>query len=120
MLSLSNRNYIQYDYDENVVRNLIQRYKLKEIQARLIAIRGFDKNIEDFLNPKIKNLMPNPSLIKNIDKATDIIVSAIQNSLKILIWGDYDVDGVCSTSLIANYFNKINIIPFSSKIHYCF
>lgn len=109
MLSLSNRNYIQFDYDEDVVRNLIQKYRLKEIQARLIAIRGFDNDVENFLNPKVKNLMPNPSLIKNIDKATDIILSAIKNSLNILIWGDYDVDGVCSTSLLSNYFNVLGV-----------
>jgi len=109
MLSLSSRTYLQRPYDESVVVSLVQKYGLKEIQARLIAMRGFEDDVENFLNPKVKNLMPNPSLIKGIDKATKIVMEALLANKKILIWGDYDVDGICSTSLIINFFNELGI-----------
>jgi len=109
MLSLSSRTYLQRPYDESVVVFLVQKYGLKEIQARLIAMRGFEDDVENFLNPKVKNLMPNPSLIKGINNATKIVLEALIKNKKILIWGDYDVDGICSTSLLVNYFNEFGI-----------
>ncbi len=52
--------------------------------------------------------LPQPSLFKDMDKATERIVSAIQNREKITIIGDYDVDGVISTTLMKLFFDEID------------
>lgn len=82
-------------------------------------------NIKDanlFLNPSLKDLK-NPFLIKNLDLATNKIIEVIKNNEKIIIVGDYDVDGVTSTSLlfkVLEYFTKnINfLIPKRSEDGY--
>ncbi|GIT98891.1 single-stranded-DNA-specific exonuclease RecJ [Sulfurovum sp. TSL1] len=51
--------------------------------------------------------LPQPSLFKDMDRATERIVSAIQNREKITIIGDYDVDGVTSTTLMKLFFDEI-------------
>ncbi|MBL0721156.1 MAG: single-stranded-DNA-specific exonuclease RecJ [Sulfurovum sp.] len=53
--------------------------------------------------------LPNPSLLKDMDKATKRIVTAIKNREKIILIGDYDVDGVISTTLVKTFFNEIDI-----------
>ncbi|NOR55771.1 MAG: single-stranded-DNA-specific exonuclease RecJ [Sulfurovum sp.] len=75
---------------------------------------------EGFLS--LKDL-PNPSTFKDMDKATERIVSAIQNKEKITIIGDYDVDGVTSTTLMKLFFEEIDypiewIIPNRFKDGY--
>jgi len=53
--------------------------------------------------------LPNPSLFKDMEKATKRIVKAIKNREKIILIGDYDVDGVISTTLVKTFFNKIDV-----------
>ena len=67
--------------------------------------------------------LPQPSLFKDMDRATERIVSAIQNREKITIIGDYDVDGVTSTTLMKLFFDEIDypiewIIPNRFKDGY--
>ncbi len=60
-----------------------------------------------FLNPSLKKLLF-PSFLPNIEKASALLVEAVQNKDKILIWGDYDVDGITSTALCTEFFNAHN------------
>ncbi|MDD5406258.1 MAG: single-stranded-DNA-specific exonuclease RecJ [Sulfurovaceae bacterium] len=67
--------------------------------------------------------LPHPSMLKDMDKACERIVSAIQNKEKITIIGDYDVDGITSTALMILFFEEINypikwIIPNRFKDGY--
>ena len=57
-----------------------------------------------FLNPTIKNLLPNPFLIKDMEIAVNRTYEAIKNNEKIGVFGDYDVDGASSTALLFRYF----------------
>lgn len=90
-----------------------QKYNLPEVICRLLTTRGFtiaNKNIEDvenFLNPKIKNLLPDPFLLKDMQKAVEKVANSIEKNEKILIFADYDVDGATSSSLLYNYFTEI-------------
>ena len=67
------------------------------------------EDIENYLNPAIKNLLPNPSILKGMDKASSRTVKAIINKEKIGIFGDYDVDGATSTAILGQYFRSLKI-----------
>ena len=108
-LSLSGKKWLFKKFDNNYVKFLKENYSLDEITAKLLSIRNIDKDyIESFLKPSIKNIIPNPNILKDMDKTTDRILKAIQSEEKIGIFGDYDVDGASSTALIGNYLKKIN------------
>ncbi|WP_101773080.1 single-stranded-DNA-specific exonuclease RecJ [Peptostreptococcus faecalis] len=64
-------------------------------------------DINMYINPSFE-LLRDPFLLKDMDKAVERIEAAISNSEKICIYGDYDVDGVSSTSLMMIYFDSID------------
>ena len=70
------------------------------------------EKIKKLLSEKIVELSPKDiyhfSLLKNIDKATTRIINAIKNNEKIVVVGDYDVDGVTASTIINQFFKKIN------------
>ena len=88
---------------------MLKTFSLTEIVAKLLSIRK--KNIDNvglFLDPKIKNLLPNPSHLKDMNIAVDRTYKSILRGELIGIFGDYDVDGASSTALLARYFLSIN------------
>ena len=84
--------------DERQTETLCRQLGISVHLAKLLLLRGLNiENIPLFLNPKISALMPDPSILKDMDKAADRIANAIINQQKIAIIGDYDVDGATST-----------------------
>ena len=83
----------------------------KVLIKNILASRGItgEVEIERFLHPSIKEYMPDPSLLKDMDKATEIIADAIYNGEKIAIYGDYDVDGITSTAVFVKYLREIGV-----------
>lgn len=77
---------------------------------RHLANQGLvgEEETANFLFPQLKDL-PSPFLLKSIDTAVDLIISALTNKADILIWGDYDVDGITGTSLLYSFFSKIGV-----------
>ncbi|MEJ6771613.1 MAG: single-stranded-DNA-specific exonuclease RecJ, partial [Pelagibacteraceae bacterium] len=102
--SVSDRNWILSKFDENKVKKATQELGVSEVLCRLLAIRNVqaDQSL-DFLNPKIKNSMPNPFLLKSMDEAVKLIIKHIKEGSHICIYGDYDVDGASSTSILARF-----------------
>ncbi len=83
---------------------------LSEIVARILAGRGVDVDgAESFLEPTIRELMPDPSILVGMDKLASRIAKAIINKENIALFGDYDVDGACSVALLANFLNHFGI-----------
>jgi single-stranded-DNA-specific exonuclease len=80
-----------------------QQYITKEQLKNILA-----KRVKDDTFTTLKEL-PNPSLFKDITKATARVVEAINSQEKITIVGDYDVDGIVSTTIMVEFFNKIGI-----------
>jgi len=106
--SVSGKNWVFKKYNSLDIEKYSQDYSLNNIVAKLLSIRK--KNIEDvdlFLNPTIKNLLPNPSILKDMNKATDRTFECIKNHEMFGIFGDYDVDGATSTALLKLYFSSI-------------
>lgn len=81
---------------------------LAPIVKKILNNRGLSdsKAIISFLDPKLKDL-PSPSLMKDMAKATKILTKAIYSQKKILIWGDYDVDGTTATALLMLFFRSL-------------
>ena len=107
--SVSGKNWVFKKFNSYDIKKYSENYSLKEIVAKLLSIRK--KNIEDiglFLNPTIKNLMPNPLTLKDMENAIERTYQGIKKRELIGIFGDYDVDGATSTALLARYFLSIN------------
>ena len=73
---------------------------------KILSSRGIT-DVEKFLNPSIKEYMPNPSVLTDMDNAARIIADAIITGEKIAIYGDYDVDGITSTAVFVKYMREI-------------
>ncbi|MBR4892197.1 MAG: single-stranded-DNA-specific exonuclease RecJ [Alphaproteobacteria bacterium] len=85
--------------------------KTDDLLKQVLASRGVvsDADVKSFLSPSIKEYMPNPSVLKDMDVAAKIIADAVQNHKKIAIYGDYDVDGVTSTAVFVKYLRALGI-----------
>ena len=107
--SVSGKKWLFKKFDSSDVTKFTENFSLTEIVAKLLSIRK--KNIDDialFLDPKIKNLLPNPLHLKDMKSAIERTYKSIIKSELIGIFGDYDVDGASSTALLARYFLSIN------------
>lgn len=80
--------------------NLVQKILISRGVTDMVAM-------EKFLNPCIKDYMPNPSVMRDMDVAAKIIADSILNNDKIAIYGDYDVDGITSTAIFVKYLRSI-------------
>ena len=108
-LSVSGKKWILKDVKQEDVRYIKDNFLLDEIVSKLLAIRNIKKEeIQTFLNPLIKNILPNPFVLKDMDLAIKRSCDAILKNEKIGIFGDYDVDGASASALLGKYFNSIN------------
>ena len=83
--------------------------KINPLITRLLVNRGIDSGVkaEKFLNGS-KNCLNDGSLMKDMIKGVNLIKEAIINNKKIVIYGDYDCDGVCSTAILYKTLEKLN------------
>ena len=115
-LSVSGKKWISKEFSSDEIEFYKTNYFLDEIVAKLLSIRKIKKEeIESFLAPTIKNILPNPYILKDMDKAIKRTEEAINKTEKIGIFGDYDVDGATSTAVLGKYFELLNI-PFEIYI----
>lgn len=90
--------------DERALLAITQRTGVPEILSRVMAGRGVDADgAEDFLNPTLRSLLPDPSHLLDMDKAAARLADAVQKAETVAIFGDYDVDGATSTALLVRY-----------------
>jgi single-stranded-DNA-specific exonuclease len=106
--SVLNKEWRLKEAPEKVVNRYMQLFSLSEIEARIIAARGIEEeNLANFLDPKLRNLMPDPYHLLDMEKAVNRIVEAIIQGQKICIFGDYDVDGATSSALLKKFLYSI-------------
>ncbi len=90
--------------DANRATMISQRHSLSELLGRVIAARGIGVDETSvFLDPTLKALMPDPSSLQGMDTAAARLADAIEKREKIAIFGDYDVDGACSSALMSRF-----------------
>ena len=82
-----------------------------DLVKNILLARGISDpaEVSRFLNPSIKEYMPDPFVLKDMDKATNQIADAICANKKIAIYGDYDVDGITSTAIFVKYLRCIGV-----------
>lgn len=93
-----------YNSDEKLVDEICERYNLNKVIGKIIVNRHVvnDEDVRIFITPT-RDDFHNPFLFKGMDIAVDRIIKAINNKEKILIYGDYDVDGITSTTVLKKY-----------------
>ena len=83
-------------YDERQAELIGQKFEVSNLIAKLFSIRNISiDDIGSYLNPTLKDNMPDPNVLMDMDKACERILIALKNNEKIAIFGDYDVDGSC-------------------------
>ena len=95
--------------DSAIVQKLAKDLDVSEIVAHLLALRGIKTFTEAklFFRPELSHLH-DPFLMKNMDLAVKRIVTAISKKQKILVYGDYDVDGTTSVAMMYSFLKKYN------------
>ncbi|MBT8361068.1 MAG: single-stranded-DNA-specific exonuclease RecJ [Desulfobacterales bacterium] len=75
-----------------------------------LSLQGLLENgvLDNYLYPTLAEL-PSPFLLKSMDKAVDLVIESIQAGSEIIIWGDYDVDGITSTALLILFFRQLGV-----------
>src|SRR6516225_111811 len=91
---------------------IAQRHQLPEMLARVLAGRDVEIDaVEDFLDPTIRKLMPDPHTVTEMEVAAKRIADAAARNEKVAIFGDYDVDGATSAALLAWHLRHCGLDP---------
>ena len=91
---------------------ITQRYQLPEMLARVLAGRDVEIDaVADFLDPTIRQLMPDPFTVTQMEAAAKRIADAAASGEKVAIFGDYDVDGATSAALLAWHLRHCGLDP---------
>ncbi len=106
--------WIVKEINNEKVELLKEKFNLSNLAAKIISNRNIlgremqEDDIRKFLNPTRDDFY-NPFLLPDMEKAVNRIEKAIENNEKILIYGDYDADGITSTTILTNFFKDIGI-----------
>jgi single-stranded-DNA-specific exonuclease len=110
--SATGRCWVRRAHDENLALTLTQRHNIPDLLAVAMAGRGVTLDgAEAYLTPRLKDQLPNPSDLRDMDKATARFQTALAAGEKIAIWGDYDVDGATSSALLIRFCRTLGIDP---------
>ena len=98
-----NKKWQIYETNEEKINQISQKYNLNKLLASIIINRNIkEEDIEVFLNPTRKNFH-DPFLMPDMKIAVERIIKAINNKEKIIIYGDYDVDGITSITVLKSF-----------------
>ncbi len=111
-----NKKWECYVVDENKVEEVAQKYNINKILATILVNRNLieKEQVDKFLNPTRKDFH-DPYLMPDMKKAVDRIMKAIEEKQKIMIYGDYDADGITSITVLKKFLRQRNI-PVESYI----
>ncbi len=106
--SLKGKRWRLQPVDERKGEALAQRLQLPEIVGRVLAGRGVDlDDAEAFLDPKLRQCLPDPSQFKDMDAGADRLARAITAGERVAVFGDYDVDGATSAAVLSRFFSAV-------------
>lgn len=98
-----NKKWQIYEADEAQIERLSKKYNINKLLSTILVNRKIkDEKIEVFLNPTREHFH-NPFLMPDMEKAVQRIIKAIENKEKIIIYGDYDVDGITSITVLKSF-----------------
>ena len=91
---------------------MTQRHGTPELLARILAGRGVEPDeVEAFLDPTVKRLMPDPHTLTEMEAAATRIADAVTAGERLAIFGDYDVDGATASALLARFLRHAGLDP---------
>jgi single-stranded-DNA-specific exonuclease len=94
---------------------IAQRLDLPEMLGRLLALRGVGVDqAADFLTPTLRALLPDPSVFVDMDRAAARLAAAVARSECVAVFGDYDVDGACSSAVMITVLRGLGctVLPY--------
>ena len=102
-----NKKWECYEIEEAQVNSLIEKYKLNSILAKILVNKGITEkeDIDLFVNPTRKDFY-DPFLMTDMEITVNRILKAIEDKEKIIIYGDYDADGITSTTVLKNFLEE--------------
>lgn len=96
--------------EANTALAIAQHHGISDLVARVLAGRGVSvEGAPEFVDPTLRNLMPDPATLNDMDNAAGRIADAIQRRETVAIFGDYDVDGACSSALMARFLKHYGV-----------
>ncbi len=103
-----NKKWELYEHNEKNVKDVALKYNISEILATVLLNRNIvksDEDIKTFLEPTRYDFH-DPYIMPDMQKAVDRIMKAIKNKEKVIIYGDYDVDGITSTMVLKSFLDE--------------
>lgn len=99
-----NKKWECYPKNEELAKQIAKKYQISEMIAEILINRKVDLDqIEQFLNPT-RHDFHDPFLMPDMEKAVSRILEAMEKKEKIVIYGDYDVDGITSITVLKKFF----------------
>ncbi|MFM2148956.1 MAG: hypothetical protein RLZZ187_1262 [Pseudomonadota bacterium] len=106
--SATGRRWIWRQAEARMGLGIAQRLGLPELVGRLLAARGVGiEQAQDFLDPTLRALLPDPSVLRDMDAAAARLAEAVQRAESVAVFGDYDVDGACSGALMVRLLREL-------------
>ena len=105
-----NKKWELYETNYELVRKIQKENNISEILATILVNRNIIDNdeIKVFLNPT-RNDFHDPYLMPDMEKAVDRIMKALDKKEKVMIYGDYDVDGITSITVLKKFLEERNL-----------
>ncbi|MEM7392767.1 MAG: DHH family phosphoesterase, partial [Verrucomicrobiota bacterium] len=96
------------EHDEAIVSRIMDRFRLPRVVATTLAIRNVieEDEVDAYLKPRLSNLS-DPYDLPGMEAAVERIWQAIDKGEKIVVYGDYDVDGITSTALFVTVLREL-------------
>lgn len=108
--SFTGRRWLLKPVDAAIERDLLR--EISPVLSRLLALRGITvKEAADYLAPRLKNLLPDPNILKDMPAAVTRVSAALAAGERIAVFGDYDVDGSTSAALLGDFLSALGAPP---------
>ncbi|WP_193371268.1 single-stranded-DNA-specific exonuclease RecJ [Pelagibius marinus] len=108
--SLTGKRWEERLADSRLGLALSQQLGLPEVVGRVLAARGVQpEEAERFLNPTLRDYLPDPSAFMDMDRAAARLLQAVEAGEKVAVFGDYDVDGATSSAVLARFFAALGV-----------
>ena len=113
--SLTGRRWMWRPGEDRIGLGIAQSLGVPEIVGRLLAARGIGlEGAAHFLEPTLRALLPDPSMLADMDAAATRLADAVRGAETVAVFGDYDVDGACSGALMVSFLRSLgcDVLPY--------
>ena len=109
-LSVLDRRWVIKPANQASIESLCQKKNLNHIFSKILTLKGIsESNYDNYIDPKIKNFLPNPFIFKDMEEAIRKIYFHIISKNKITLYGDYDVDGASACAILSKYLKNLGV-----------